>query len=1029
MSSHPPFVSHSVPSSPAIPRSTNLHSSLMSKGHPVTPQRLPRLQQPRTASATSSLSMSSSSSSSRHHRSPGSPYTPLSLRSSSDSSTLTTPDSSNANNSLNNANAQSDKAGSRSSDNANNVSVNNVSFLARKRLGGNVSADSLGDKDAASLADLAQNWRARASQHGIKVSVSSKENGGHDGSLFGDDEASDKTSSDIGNDSSFFSATDESLLPPPFMSYHRRAQSQSTSTPARPRAHSHSHSHSSMIENQAPDVSPIAARRANATMPLMMSSNMNMSMCSPVRTRKALGAVSSNIMSTPPPNRALESELKLKGSRTEPAQPRRREPFGAVPMLSNNVPRGSTSMNYNLNHDASLDLFNINEHDYEYENGNETQNADDLYDESFSLDLQSHTANIFGYSSSGRDANSNNNSNSNSRSPFSSYNNNTANGFSDPFFDAPSGYGGGHVLNTISESAEHHFHSTATQATTMNFTTYPSAGQFNDSMFGQGYMPKPAFVPLPQPPPMQHQHQQHVLPPPARAYRPMPPGLNPFAPAMPIAMPAPALAMPVPALAMPVPAMPTPSPASATTSVASAMSPGAPPADSPTDCSVCLASHPASLAVLQPCGHPLCSGCLTSALNIVGEKDMQCAVCARKVADFRLVSVARKVGGVEGGVKRESGEKEEGEGGKGVFGEEGMLEGAFEFDFEEVRASTPRLEVQRPVQNAVLRIDNVPWDITPRQIAVWLQQPVERVHVLLDGKGKTMSHAYVEVGDVGVAGAILRGETGGVGGRRERGSVLGRGKRARGVTVTRSCQEELMANLFPHWRGRFEGSRPVVVGEGRGFEGGLLSEGEVNSLRHLIQSPDSHFLKVPVLPFHSLVSLLSKFPGDNESRAFWAGGVRDKLFDLACVGIRELVARVERARKGGKFEDEHRGELVCELAEAALGCRVFTAEQARRFREVLEEVGVDVPEVEREAEAEGGEGMFGFEGGSDGGVSEGEVRTPVDFGRGECVGVGVRGEGVGVGLGGVTPSFVDLAREFGVEADLVKALAQRLAGL
>ncbi|KAF6753761.1 hypothetical protein DFP72DRAFT_990670 [Ephemerocybe angulata] len=813
----------------------------MSKGHPVTPQRLPRLQQPRTASATSSLSMSSSSSSSRHHRSPGSPYTPLSLRSSSDSSTLTTPDSSNANNSLNNANAQSDKAGGRNGDNANNVSVNNVSFLARKRPGRQRSADSLGDKDAASLADLAQNWRARASQHGIKVSVSSKENGGHDGSLFGDDEASDKTSSDIGNDSSFFSATDESLLPPPFMSYHRRAQSQSTSTPA------------------------------------------------PAR---ALGAVSSNIMSTPPPNRALESELKMKGSRTEPAQPRRREPFGA-----------------------------------------------------------SHTANIFGYSSSGRDANSNNNSNSNSRSPFSSYN--SGSGFSDPFFDAPSG---------IWRRAR--------------------------------------------PPPMQHQHQQHVLPPPARAYRHVPPGLNPFAPAMPIAMPTPALAMPVPAIAMPVPAMPTPSTAAAS-SAASAMSAGAPspsaPADSPTDCSVCLASHPASLAVLQPCGHPLCSGCLTSALNIVGEKDMQCAVCARKVADFRLVSVARKVGGVEG------------------KGREGMLEGAFEFDFEEVRASTPRLEVQRPVQNAVLRIDNVPWDITPRQIAVWLQQPVERVHVLLDGKGKTMSHAYVEVGDVG-------GETGaavGGGGRRERGSVLGRGKRARGVTVTRSCQEELMANLFPHWRGRFEGSRPVVAGDGRGFEGGLLSEGEVNSLRHLIQSPDSHFLKVPVLPFHSLVSLLSKFPGDNESRAFWTGGVRDKLFDLACVGIRELVVRVERARKGGRFEDEHRGELVCELAEAALGCRVFTAEQVRRFREVLEEVGVDVPEVEREAEAEGGEGMFGYEGGSDGGVSEGEVRTPVDFGRGECVGVGVRGEVVG----GATPSFVDLAREFGVEADLVKALAQRLAGL
>lgn len=91
---------------------------------------------------------------------------------------------------------------------------------------------------------------------------------------------------------------------------------------------------------------------------------------------------------------------------------------------------------------------------------------------------------------------------------------------------------------------------------------------------------------------------------------------------------------------------------------------------------------------------------------------------------------------------------------------------------------------------------------------------MERVHVLLDAKGKTMSHAFVEVRDRAVAGAILRGEVmpgfnangnthngnggpsgTGNGGRKERGSVLGKGRRARGVTVTRSGQEELMADV------------------------------------------------------------------------------------------------------------------------------------------------------------------------------------------------------------------------------------------
>lgn len=52
-------------------------------------------------------------------------------------------------------------------------------------------------------------------------------------------------------------------------------------------------------------------------------------------------------------------------------------------------------------------------------------------------------------------------------------------------------------------------------------------------------------------------------------------------------------------------------------------------------CSVCGATN-GSLAVLDPCTHPLCSACLTSALNIVGEKDMECAVCKAKVNDFKI---------------------------------------------------------------------------------------------------------------------------------------------------------------------------------------------------------------------------------------------------------------------------------------------------------------------------------------------------------------------------------------------------------
>lgn len=54
-----------------------------------------------------------------------------------------------------------------------------------------------------------------------------------------------------------------------------------------------------------------------------------------------------------------------------------------------------------------------------------------------------------------------------------------------------------------------------------------------------------------------------------------------------------------------------------------------------------------------------------------------------------------------------------------------------------------------------------------------------------------MSHAFVEVENETMAGKVLRGEVESTGLRR--GSVLGNGKRARGVTVTRSSQGELMA--------------------------------------------------------------------------------------------------------------------------------------------------------------------------------------------------------------------------------------------
>lgn len=52
-----------------------------------------------------------------------------------------------------------------------------------------------------------------------------------------------------------------------------------------------------------------------------------------------------------------------------------------------------------------------------------------------------------------------------------------------------------------------------------------------------------------------------------------------------------------------------------------------------------------------------------------------------------------------------------------------------------------------------------------------------------------------------------------------------------------------MEKLFPSWQGNFDGSRPSLAGLGNEhvistLQRGLVSETELNSLLHLIKSPD-----------------------------------------------------------------------------------------------------------------------------------------------------------------------------------------------
>ncbi|KAG0700599.1 hypothetical protein DFH29DRAFT_983050 [Suillus ampliporus] len=410
-------------------------------------------------------------------------------------------------------------------------------------------------------------------------------------------------------------------------------------------------------------------------------------------------------------------------------------------------------------------------------------------------------------------------------------------------------------------------------------------------------------------------------------------------------------------------------------------------ATSSSACSVC-GRDGGRFAILKPCEHPLCSGCLTSALNIVGEKAMQCAVCKESVVDFQLQSRPFDDSMVSSSSTPQVNRPLLPSFEPSPFAPHmDQLAVHFQRDLSPPNfVSTPN---QQRVENVVLRIDNVPWDITPPAIIAWLKQPVVRVHVLLDHRGKTLSHAFVELGTEEYARAALRGV---------QNSVLGKGKRARGVTVTRSSQEELMRALFPP---SLTGLRNDQV---RGaLEAGIITDAELKALLHLVQSPDSHFLKVPSLPFHFLISILSKFPADVDSRVFWTNILRDNLFTALGVlstGLGNAITEGSR--------------LLDDLLQVGATCQAFTPQQAQMLSSLVRPpVAPFVPAFQLPA------GHFRIDSGVV--IRDSDIPVPGSYAT----------------LSAPSPHstfpafgpFNDIAREFGVDEDLIQKLAQRLNGL
>lgn len=420
-----------------------------------------------------------------------------------------------------------------------------------------------------------------------------------------------------------------------------------------------------------------------------------------------------------------------------------------------------------------------------------------------------------------------------------------------------------------------------------------------------------------------------------------------------------------------------------------------------SSCLVCGRSG-GRLVVIEPCKHPHCNACFTSALNIVGEKDMECAVCKTSVLNFAFHTVPSRETHALSSINLQSHQM------PAFFDnatsplQQHSSRGDYPFspNFSNPKplpslmsamslygsscdvSSTGLSPLTQKNENIVLRIDNVPWDITPPAIATWLKHPIIRVHVLLDQRGKTLSHAYVELATEDIAKAALR---------EVQNSVLGKGKRARGVTVTRSSQEELMRALFPSWKGAFDGCRPTLSGLAPehlavAVTTGFMTISELDALSRLIRSPDSHFVKVPSLPFYFLASILSKFPAEVESRAYWSAGVTDALFGLTYNALNLLVTRFQER---GQADDL---QLLNDLLGVGISCQAFTTQQVEMMMTI---------EVACKITSRGLSQSYDF---------SSAAPTPLD------------------GICTMSP-YSAIAREFGVNEELVHALAHRLGGL
>ncbi|BGP42797.1 hypothetical protein JCM10449v2_006809 [Rhodotorula kratochvilovae] len=262
--------------------------------------------------------------------------------------------------------------------------------------------------------------------------------------------------------------------------------------------------------------------------------------------------------------------------------------------------------------------------------------------------------------------------------------------------------------------------------------------------------------------------------------------------------------------------------------------------------------------------------------------------------------------------------------------------------------TTPLFASRASVDWPVVRLDNVPWEVTVDEIEAWLpsgclardsgagagaQEGGEEgprggegegvtlaVHVLCNrADGRTLNQAYVECSSRAAARKIVR----------LRDGVR---LRSRPVHITIASQGELLGTVFPTYRPGFDGLAPLPSARTRGSPPiPLLVQTELTGLLNQCRLESAHAKKVPERPFFNIVTLLEKMPWAYPKCYNSTGIVR--LFNTACAAI-EILGTVKHTVSGWQ-------DILTVLVDAVLRCPVLRPTQRQKAVRLAASIGFE----------------------------------------------------------------------------------------